>query len=343
MHDSDASYALAGHLKRLLLAALVAPAVWMLAGLAQFALETIDQSGWMRHPATITSTAFGNLVEIEIDGAIAAAIPGHAEPEAQTPRERDHRLILVPRTAGAWHRHGTRITLLQDPHNPARVRVQSHPATAIVTASYTIGILVLGFVARRLLRAPWGRDVIWRDGRWLPAAGNPVPGARANGTGVRRYPPSTARWGWFWPACSGLGTFAVGMWAPWREDPAARITGIALLVFTVLALLSWLQWLTRRVHYDAVGVADISFFGARRMAWRDVGSYARVDIHKQARRRTRLAERRDSIHMHRFSDLRGHPVLELSDDLGNEMQIGEFIESTATDRAANLARIQVLA
>lgn len=191
-----------------------------------------------------------------------------------------------------------------------------------------VWLAALGATMVGLRRAPWGDDVTWFDGRWVPSrevselAGEPnqelqaVHEAPGSHTGV-----TVNAW-----IFGGLALVAIpGAALAYREHPIGSGSTI-LLALGVLGFAGWavLSTVTRVVHADARGLRDASYFDTRRVPFGMVSQVRRLNTSAAAQasydERSRAGHRNQGMRPRtvwawRVLDRTGQRILDLPDDL----------------------------
>jgi hypothetical protein len=315
-------FALAANLKWLLAGALALLALMLLHACWRSTLTNFDKlRHWTRHPAEVVSTADELTLELEISEAAAAGIPGvRYAPYPSAYREGNTR-ILFAREGGAVQPSNGATVLLQDPANPARVALHAPIAAWLPVAVNLICAFVLLLLARWVLGNPWGEDINWVNGAWVATdtLGTP-PGARAEAAQVLHETRGSRLMPLFWSALFG-GLLLSG----WLQMPAVRpfyapLPFLLVGALFTLALYALVEAWTRQLGFDDSGIAETTFFGARRVAWAEIGRVQRRNLSEEAqqrwdRERKRSGSRPQTVYVQELLDANGSVIFKLSEEL----------------------------
>ncbi|MFN0186605.1 MAG: DUF3592 domain-containing protein [Aquabacterium sp.] len=289
--EQPGSRGTAALVQQLLAALLAALAFWSGVALVAGVRDAlVVRSAWTQVPVVIESTPDSAPWEVEVPERDLPRLGPIAKPEHQTPRQPEHVQVLVPALAYSWLDRFDAATLAVHPSEPARVVLVDLWADLSLALARAVWLLLLGVAAWwAWQRLDWGRDLTWDGHGWSAGFGDALgPGGRASGDSVL----SETRAGQVGTlvAAGLLGALALwtlfGALTEGRQRPIEA--GFSLLVTVSLALAAayWaVQTRTRRLRFDATGVADGNFFGTRRVPYPAIQRWERVNVQAQAQAR----------------------------------------------------------
>ena len=276
----------AGIVQQLLLAALLGLALLVLVLLLR---ELRPLVGGERAPARVAAWTGEQTMALEVHRSVLERAPGLPQPQEAGPVHEEHRLVEQPIPPYLWAGIGDPVTLAWDPAAPQRARVLDLGANGVPVAAQVALLLLLALASLGVHRLPIGRDRIRVGGCWIDTRQQALrPGTRATAEQTLREPDSQRRGLRFWVAFLTLATLAIaaGGVLAWDDAPIeVAATGVLVLVFDVLLAYTWIVARSRRVRWDDDGVADIHFFGVRRLPWAAIARFERVNVNQVEQQR----------------------------------------------------------
>jgi len=228
------------------------------AGVLAAAVNLHRLRSWKRFPATVHATADPVIVELLV----------RSEPEEIS--------LKVPRTRGAGYRSRSKVTVIENPENPEERRLTGIFDLwnqTLVAAIFGLALLAAAWLVGS---TTWGLNVVWSEGAWRTA-----PAAVVWAPDLEVYEPreswkANLFYGCLFGLLFGLPPFFVrGEWRPW---PA--ILAVAGIGFFLLMVQSSVLNYSRAVRLSPAGLEERSFFGARRIAWEELGGLEFHDVRK---------------------------------------------------------------
>jgi hypothetical protein len=294
MENPD-SHSLSGKTRLILLLALALLTTWTAWSAYLLARENMEQqNSWKHHAAEIKDSRSPVWAEVEIDEALARSLPALPRPESN---ESSHGKVnvLLPNRRYASYGHYDAVLLAQDPARPERLVILDETAMWLPVAGSLLLTVVAALGLGWLYLTPWERDRTWSQGAWQDSE----PTAPRAGAGTLLAEPIREPKGnQVFAALLGLLIllpFSLWMLTGLKAYPFEAGVQLAVaLPLLGLSLRGVIKKHTRRVRFDAVGLADADLFGVRRVPWSAIKDIRLINLNKRSQElydRTRLKDR----------------------------------------------------
>ncbi len=278
--DSDSRSA---KLRLLLLVALALLSAWAAWSAYRLSSENLaQQNSWKHYEGEIRDSRSPVWAEVVIDEALARSLPTLRRPESNASSHGKVN-VLLPNRRWASYGHFNAVQLAQDPARPERLLILDETAMWLPVAGSLLLLAVAALGLGWLYLTPWERDRTWSNGAWRDSE----PMAPKAGAGSPLAEPLTEPKGnQVFAALLGILLFLpFSLWMLTGLNAYPFEAGVQLAValpLLALSLRSVVKVHTRRVRFDAAGLADADFFGVRRVPWSAIKDIRLINLNEQS-------------------------------------------------------------